>query len=413
MNVLLHNATGNKTAWYADVTDYIYLCNLPAALARMVPLAGSENYSIWDGPGEDPSEKEFWEEGWVGEAVKVVKDTVEWAIDGCTWVVSGQFIEDITSGLGEWMMGAAEAVGEEFEEIKESIQTAFTNLLEWIIEKLCTLFEVFLVSAKATFDSMIEGYADLLHSLACSITSSGTGGEKPVEQDRFFDFQLKTEVMSNISKWLQTVLSWLTIIVGGIVTIYAISFYCSIEGSIFEMVEKPVFERVKKIVLLSMLGFVAADILLALGDLSTLIGGEGLEFEDYFEIGLEAGKVEFGFAATLLEIGSLLVSYFIKDDVTQWLFYLGLILAISGFFVDSVTKIGDWNEEDRVIADSFSVLIACIGLVMMDAGQTKTEKKALNLLSNFIPTAEWILAFGGVFSAVYTLRKDLLPLMED
>ena len=141
MNYLLQNATGNKTSWYEDVTSYLYLSNLPVALVRTIPLACSENFSLWEGPGEDPDDQ-WWEKGVVGEAVKVAKDCLEQVIDGCIWVVSGQFLVDIGTAIWEWGCGASKAVGDKLSDIKTVVVEALARLGEWIVEKIGAAFEV-------------------------------------------------------------------------------------------------------------------------------------------------------------------------------------------------------------------------------------------------------------------------------
>ena len=134
MNYLLQNATGNKTSWYEDVTSYLYLSNLPVALVRTIPLACSENFSLWQGPGEDPDEQ-WWEKGVLGEAVKVAKDCLEQVIDGCIWVASGQFLIDIGTAIWEWGCGASKAVGDKLSDIKTVVVAALNVVLNFLKEK--------------------------------------------------------------------------------------------------------------------------------------------------------------------------------------------------------------------------------------------------------------------------------------
>ncbi len=151
MNVLLHNATGNKTAWYADVTDYIYLANLPASLTRIVPFAGTEQFSVWEGPGEDPDES-IW--GTIQDfGSKIQNAVVDTITSGYEYIASGDFLDDVLYVLsGEWMMGAAEAVGEGLEEIKEAVVESVMCVVNWVIEKFSNLYK----SSLNAFQSLVR-----------------------------------------------------------------------------------------------------------------------------------------------------------------------------------------------------------------------------------------------------------------
>ena len=147
MNYLLQNATGNKTSWYANVTDYLYLANLPVALTRIVPFAGCENFSVWQGTGQDPPDESYWDTFQDG-CVKLATAFVDACATGWEYVVSGQFFEDLCYVYsGEWMMGAAKAVGEKLNEIKvvvvEAVSGLLTYELECLKEKTLVLMEQF------------------------------------------------------------------------------------------------------------------------------------------------------------------------------------------------------------------------------------------------------------------------------
>ena len=159
MNYLLQNATGNKTSWYEDVTSYLYLSNLPVALVRTIPLACSENFSLWLGPGEDPDEQ-WWEKGVLGEAVKVAKDCLEQVIDGCIWVVSGQFLVDIGTAIWEWGCGASKAVGEKLSDIKTVVVAALNVVLNFLIEKVNYLYESLILPLLSGAQNYLGGILD-------------------------------------------------------------------------------------------------------------------------------------------------------------------------------------------------------------------------------------------------------------
>ena len=168
MTYLLQNATGNKTSWYANVTDYLYLCNLPVALTRIVPFAGCENFSVWQGTGQDPPDESYWDTFQDG-CVKLATAFVDASATCWEYVESGQFFEDLCYVYsGEWMMGAAKAVGEKLSEIKEVVVEALNFVKNWLIEKVKALVDTLVTPLKASvFNSdVLEGlYGNLQYSL--------------------------------------------------------------------------------------------------------------------------------------------------------------------------------------------------------------------------------------------------------
>ena len=160
MNYLLQNATGNKTSWYANVTSYLYLSNLPVALTRIVPFAGCENFSVWQGTGEDQPDESYWDTFQDG-CVKLATAFVDACATGWDLIVSGQLFEVFCDVMTvEWMMGAAKAVGEKLNEIKENLTDVFFFCGEYELTKFNRkILEVLLTVTNEV--SSLFSYTDL------------------------------------------------------------------------------------------------------------------------------------------------------------------------------------------------------------------------------------------------------------
>ncbi len=203
MNVLLHNATGNKTAWYANITDYIYLANLPTSLTRIIPFAGTEQFSVWEGVGEDPDES-IWDaiKDYGSKIQNVVVDTIT---SGYEYVASGDFLDDLVYVLsGEWMMGAAEAVGDGSGEIKEAVVEAMVFVLDWLIGKVQYLYNSLVLPLFSAARSYSLGILDAFQNYVNEISwfRDETYQKAPQSERDFHDQSTKDAQLSIISSML-------------------------------------------------------------------------------------------------------------------------------------------------------------------------------------------------------------------
>ncbi len=417
MNVLLHNATGNKTAWYADVTDYIYLCNLPASLTRIVPFAGTEHFSVWGGPGEDPDESILGTlQDWGCKIQNVVVDTIT---SGYEYIASGDFLEDVLYVLsGEWMMGVAEAVGEGLAEIKESIGRAFNHLFEWFKELVVKAFTTLISTISKALHPLIESYSNLLCTTAYYLTgeevpetasSRGASRSADPENKDSDDYGSVFSAALKFTQILGTVVN--VIIAGSLIFHTAIFVYKCHTMGLSKMWETEFRKVFQKVVLGTAVGLFIGNYF----EIDRILNRREV-LDEYYTISLTDAGICAEVSGTVLSIGEILITFSekkMKEEEKEHLrnlrtYYLGLTLAFLGFLSSTVPAVTNLSGPVLAFFDMLALTLSVSGLGLMWIGREQKWAEAFKTLSAELFVAELILGIGGAWFALYNCMDHWL-----
>jgi hypothetical protein len=174
---------------------------------------------------------------------------------------------------------------------------------------------------------------------------------------------------------------------------------------ITQLVQTILFSFVRGIILSLLFGTILGDIVE--NSLSLAQGKEKAEeliptMFDFFKIGV-------GFTGMLVEIFKVYEEHMenVRKGKPKILsFYVGLTLAIGGYFIDAATTFFDLKGEVLKWADIGGIIVSLSGLLIMMWESRAPEKKATDTLAPILSIIEWIVGIGGVIAAVMTFAAD-------
>jgi len=290
----------------------------------------------------------------------------------------------------------------------EAVKSAVNFIIEWIKEMAKEMIGSIIESIKSLFNGMLQTYANFLKYLAMSIASS----ENKKSQDSVMkgvgqaSLLLGDEENIVLPSFIEMITTAGFLILGTVLAASAVMLAIKAATVGLEaVVETVLFKVFQTAILSTLIGIVAKGLYENLYEISTnkeANMGDTVDFIAKY-LGITAG-----FAGTIVEIMTLMLERL--KGKSGLLFYLGLTLAISGYFLDASTTVVSLTGELLKIADWGGMIISALGLVLMISSLLEdkgpTPQKAVKELSALITFMEWVLGIGGLISSILTTTND-------
>jgi len=143
LSYFLHNASGNKTSWYEDITEDIFTVGLPYHVTNFLP-AGFVEFTRWAGPGEEPEDDDtpWYSPSNAVSAAYSLGTQINGAIEDLTGIdlayIFNSAIDSLASFYNaalEWGLGKMIDVADSLNDIKDSVVAAINFIKQWAFSR--------------------------------------------------------------------------------------------------------------------------------------------------------------------------------------------------------------------------------------------------------------------------------------
>ena len=422
LSFLLHNATGNKTCWKHDITQSIYLNNLPTHVVSFSPEGFARSFR-WAGYDEDPSydyvpwfkedeESRGWGVGWdaacaIGNYGKeLIEDVTEFDYYGMVVYAFNNpvdFFKNIASAALVYGLGLAKSAADKYDDIKETVINAFNFFRDWIVNLVVHAFSSFLDTIGNLIEPYLQSYAETVLYLA-SLINEGVfdddeGETRGSETDDNIDWNGLTGLILKISLGA-LVLEAATILFTGVIL-----YIKAQSGGVLALIQSYILQSIKASLSWNIVAIISLSVVT---EIINIFNEDAMDMPDYASIAISSVALSSSVVVAGITIAQVVAQ---KASISKSAFYIGLIFAIIGFFIDMTTnliyKIQPISGSLLQAVDGVQLLFYGAGVLMMLINKDCASQLYCGKFAQIIPMLEFIAAALGGIMTGYSIYQHL------